>query len=309
MLNYCATVAEAPGPLPNLTVQQLEYLVAVSRADTWADAAASVGVTPSALSQGLAELERRVGVVIFERRGRRRVIAPSAHQVLAHAEAVVARTQDLARWAAGRRAGRSGQARVGMIDAAAVHHFPHVLRRFRQDRPDVDLRLSVAPSGPLVADLRRAALDLVVCVEPTGPIEGVTWTSLLAEPLRAYAPDDAAASANPSTWGPWVTFPIGSTTRTLIAAAVTRIGSRFDVVAESHQPDVLREMVGLGLGWTVLPVSQAESGERPMTPARVRPIAQRNLVLARRTDTVADPVVESLAAALVNSVGAGPAVR
>jgi hypothetical protein len=59
--------------LPNLSVQQLDYLVAVHDAPTWADAAAAVGVTPSALSQGLSELERRLGVALFARDGRRRV--------------------------------------------------------------------------------------------------------------------------------------------------------------------------------------------------------------------------------------------
>jgi DNA-binding transcriptional LysR family regulator len=49
------------GHLPNISVQQLEYLAAVHEAPTWHDAAAAVGMTPSALSQGLAELERRLG--------------------------------------------------------------------------------------------------------------------------------------------------------------------------------------------------------------------------------------------------------
>lgn len=288
-----------PAPIPNLTIQQLEYLVAVSRADTWADAAASLGVSPSALSQGLAELERRIGVKVFERHGRRRVIAPAAQEVLAYAEAVVARTRDLARWADHRRAGRLGQVRVGMIDAAAVHHFPDVLGRFRRARPDIDLRLSVAPSGALMTELRRAGLDLVVCVEPRSSIEDVAWTPLLAEPLKVYAPNVADASRPPRDWGPWVTFPQGSTTRGVIAEAVTQAGAPFEVVAESHQPDVLREMVGMGLGWTVLPVAQAESGAHPLTPARVKPLAQRYLVLARRTDTVVDPAVSALGEALL----------
>ena len=67
------------GPaLPDLTIRQLEYLVAVAEAPTWAEAADVVGVSPSALSQGLAELERRVGVELFDRVGRRRVLRPEA---------------------------------------------------------------------------------------------------------------------------------------------------------------------------------------------------------------------------------------
>src|ERR1700690_3744497 len=97
--------------MPNLTVQQLDYLVAVSDAPTWADAAGRLGVTPSALSQGIAELERRVGIQLFERDGRRRVLAAGAAPVLEHARDVLARTRDLADWSARTRAGLCGDLR------------------------------------------------------------------------------------------------------------------------------------------------------------------------------------------------------
>ncbi|HAS08986.1 MAG TPA: hypothetical protein DCS55_00450, partial [Acidimicrobiaceae bacterium] len=106
-----------------VTTQQLEYLVAIDRHDTWGEAAASVGVSPSALSQGIAELERRLGIALFERDGRRRVPARDHEPVLRYAEATVAATRDLARWLASRRTGTSGVVRLGMIDAAATHHF------------------------------------------------------------------------------------------------------------------------------------------------------------------------------------------
>ena len=40
--------------LPDISITQLEYLVAVQEAETWAEAAANLGVSQSALSQGLA---------------------------------------------------------------------------------------------------------------------------------------------------------------------------------------------------------------------------------------------------------------
>ena len=45
--------------VPTLSTAQLSYLVAITRHRTWAEAATSLSVTPSALSQGIAELERR----------------------------------------------------------------------------------------------------------------------------------------------------------------------------------------------------------------------------------------------------------
>lgn len=280
--------------LPDITVQQLEYLDAVADHATWAEAATSLGVSPSALSQGLAELERRIGVALFSRDGRRRVPTVDHAPVLDHARRVLGQTRDLVQWADGRRAGRTGQLRVGMIDSAAVDRFPDVLRRYRTERPEVAFLLTVAPSEALLGRLARAELDLVVCVEPGEPVPFVHTEPIAEEPLFLYAPDGRRTS-RPGSWGPWVTFPEGSHTRTVIAAAVRAEGAPFDVVADSHQPEVLREMVHLGLGWTALPAAQAEAGPRPLVPARRAALVTRRLVLARREGALGPVPADDLA--------------
>jgi DNA-binding transcriptional LysR family regulator len=280
--------------LPNLSVQQLDYLVAVHEAPTWADAAAAVGVTPSALSQGLAELERRLGVALFTKDGRRRVPTEAAGVVLEHAHAVLARTQDLARWAQRRRAGATGTVRVGMIDAAATIHCAAALAAFRAERPDVALHLQVSPSGELLRDLAAGRLDIVVCVRPAALPGGLTTHELLDEELAVYAPVDGA----PRAWGPWVTYPVGSETRALVVDALRRAGRRVTIVAESHQPDVLAQMVALGIGWSVLPVAQVERSGVSLRRVGRESFAHRTLVLARRAEGPADPTIDALAAAL-----------
>jgi len=278
-------------------VQQLEYLVAVHAADTWAQAASVVGVSPSALSQGLAELERRLGVVLFERQGRRQVPTPEAAVVLDHARRVVAQTEDLVRWAAANRSGRTGALRLGMIDAAAVDRYPDVLRDFRRERPELELHLVVAPSGELVDLLRRGQLDLAVCVAPPEPVPDLDATHLVEEDLCVYAPA-AGRIGPPATWGPWVSFPAGSHTRAVIEAAVRELGASFEVVAESHQPEVLREMVRLGLGWTVLPSGQGERVPDPLRRARRRPVARRPIAALRRHGAPPHPAADALVSRL-----------
>lgn len=283
--------------LPQVTVQQLDYLAAVADAPTWAEAAARLGVTPSALSQGLAELERRLGIELFERVGRRRIIAEQSAPVLTYARNVLAQTSDLARWVERARSGSSGTLRVGMIDAAAIGHYPHVLRSFRIDRPDVDLTLRVAASADLLRSLEAGELDVAIVVGPEVRPADIDWVEVLEEPLAVYAPP-GVESDDPSTWGPWVSFNATSHTRQLIAAAVLDAGAPFDVVAESNQPDVLREMVRLGMGWTVLPVIQAESEPAPLVRARSAPLLTRRLVAARRAGSVAHPLADALVAQL-----------
>ncbi len=266
--------------------------MAVADAPTWKVAADRVGVSASALSQGLAELERRIGVRLFEAQGRRRALRTSSRPVLDHARLVVTATTDLVDWAGRIESAATGRVRLGMIDVAAVTHFPDVLRTFRTERDNVDLTLSVAPSRTLLADLERGVLDLAVCVEPPTPIVGLDSVPLLSEPLLVYGPPDVEIGP-PSTWGPWVLFPADSHTRHAVATSLAAMGATVDVAAESHQPDVLREMVLLGLGWTVLPRSQGELGPVELTIGEQ--VVERRLVLARRRDAITDPAVEELA--------------
>ena len=264
--------------------------MAVSVAPTWADAAASLGVTPSALSQGLAELERRVGVPLFDRDGRRRPLRASATPVLEHARQVVALTGDLTSWADRMRGSSLGSIRLGLIDVAAVEHFDSVINSFRMERPEVALSISVAPSAALIADLRRGALDLIVCVEPSEHPPGVTVTRVLSEPIVVIAPSGTEIGS-PETWGPWVLFPDGSHTRASTMEALRALGADRTVVADSHQPSVVRAMVRLGMGWGAL--SRSPGGDAHGLVEGPE-LFRRHLALMRRDHSPLDPAAVAL---------------
>ena len=180
-----------------------------------------------------------------------------------------------------------------MIDAAAVGHYPGVIAGFRERHPTVEFRLQVAPSGPLLDELESGRLDLVLCVEPATPRRGIRTERIMGEELAIITRGESVPR-DPSRWGPWVLFAAGSHTRSVIEQALISLGAPLNVVTESNQPEVLRAMVALGEGWTVLPKVQAGDGLRVG-----RVIAERNLVLARRDGAAVDPVAEMFADAVL----------
>jgi len=282
--------------LPDISITQLRYLVAVQENATWASAAKALGVSQSALSQGLAELQRRLGIELFTWNGRRRMPAPSTDEITEHARRILALTSDLSGWSDRIRAGSAGKLRVGMIDAAAVDHFGETLRSFREDRPQLDLHVTVGPSSQLLEGLTSGDLDLSICVAPQDP--NFSSVELLEEDLYVYAPPGARPSG-PEEWGPWVTFPTGSLTRDLIGKALRSARSTFSVVAESNQPEVLSEMVLIGMGWTVLPRIQAERPPASLTPVQKTPLLKRALVAATRDSNLVNPAASELVSALL----------
>ncbi len=290
-------------PLLNLTTHQLQYLVEVSRAETLSQAAARLQISQSALSQGLSELERRLSLTLFERQGRNRVLTEVGREVVTHCERILAATRDLTIWADATSAGRLGRIQLGLIDIAAVNYFPNALIDFRAARPGIELHLSVAPSAALTRLLVAGQLDAAVIVEPALPdreelLRDLSFEPLLTEELAIYAPRPNQADTAPlgpaSTWGPWVTFPPESHTRRHIARALRAAGAEFQVEAESNQPEVLRQLVILGMGWTVLPVVQAEAEPSPLVRARHSPLLTRQLVIARRVGADPDPATTEL---------------
>ena len=285
--------------LAGISTSHLEYLQAALSHATWRDAAATVGVTPSALSQGIAELERRLGITLFDRQGRRRVPTPEAHHVNRFATRMLAELRELSRWAEEVRGGAVGELAIGMIDTAAIHHFGDTLVGFRRDHPDLTVRLFVQPSNRLLELLRGGEVDAIVAVDPPED-DRLVLEPLIEEPLYAYAPPGTAAGRS-DRWGPWVGFPSDSRTRALIARNLRRRRVSYDVVAESSQPAVLREMVHLGMGWCVLPQTDAETEPHALERAVDEPIAARVLTLVRRRDRSPSPALDALLTALQNA--------
>jgi len=278
---------------------QLDYLVVAMRLGSWSLAAEELNVSVSAFAQGMRELERRLGVVLFDKEGRTRVPTAAAHSAAQHAEQILAAYESLDRWAHQQREGDAGVVRAGMIDTAAIHHFGDALVRFQLTHPGLRVRLSVRPSAQLIEELRRGEHDVIVAVRPPDTT-GLEVRPLVDEPVFIYGPPDRPPGAPQREWGPWITFPPDSLTRSLIARELQSRGIPFDVLAESSQPSVIREMVRLGMGWTVLPAVDAEGEPHALVRASKEPISVRALTLMRVSGRSATPALERFIAMLLS---------
>ncbi len=283
---------------PNLHLQQLAYLREVERRGGISAAAEALHVSQPALSQALAMLGRRLNATLFERAGRRRRLTIAGREVLRFAEETLAAAAALQRSLATLHDGEGGTLAAGMIDAASLYVLPEVVRRYRTAHPDVDLRLYIDTSGALIRRLVDFDLDIAFVV---GPVEeaGLISTEVVREPLYIYAPPgDVGEPADAR----WVLYPEGRRTRRIIDDAFARRGIRPSVTLESDNPAVLRQMVAMGLGWSVLPPAIAEVNTSPPTIRRVELLTERPLHAARRRESRPDPRAEAfLALALDNT--------
>lgn len=279
------------GPAPfSFHVHQLACLREVERSGTFTEAARRLHVSQPALSQSLAELERRAGVALFEPAGRLRVLTAAGREVARFAAEVLGRAEELHAWLAEYGEGGSGPLSVGMIDAASLYALPDAIRGFRRSHPGVELRLVVDTSTVLIERLRRFELDLAFIVGPAP--DDLDGREVARETLHIYAPPGAPGTA---AGAEWVLYPRGSQTRAIIDKGFGRMGLAPRVTLESGNPEVLRQMVALGLGWSVLPAAVAE-----VTPAMARSrreaVCERVLLGVRRAGAPPDPRAEAFLA-------------
>ena len=273
----------------NVHLYQLSYLREAVRRGSLSGAAEALHVSQPALSQALAELERRLGIALFERQGRGRRPTAAGREALRFAEEALQLAEGLERRLDGYRAGEGGTLSVGMIDAAGLYVLPDVVRRFRTAHPAVDLKLAVSTSGDLLTRLRAFALDLAFVVGPVHDAD-LTAVEVLREPLYLYTPAD---EAEPPAAVRWVLYPEGSRTRGIIDEAFAARGIRPLVALESGNPQVLRQMVAMGLGQSVLPPAIAEAVPEAAGLHRGPLLAERALCVVRRRGSPPDPRVEA----------------
>jgi DNA-binding transcriptional LysR family regulator len=282
-------------PLGGVTLRQLTYLRAAARATSFTAAAAELGMSQPALSQALGELERRVGVALFEPTGRQRRLTGDGAEVAAFAERVLAEAGELRERLAALAGGEAGSLRVGMIDAASLYVLPGAIRRYRSAHPDVELELRVDTSSSLMAQLRAFELDVVFAVGPADA--DFVGIEVLREPLHLYAPPGTVDPSRPPADVEWALYEGGSRTRGLIDEGLARLAIRPRVSLESGNPQVLRQVVELGLGWSVLPPGVAEDARAiEVAGAAVRgpQVAERALVAMRRSGAPPHPRVAAL---------------
>lgn len=279
----------------NLHLHHLAYLREVERSGTFTAAARRLHISQSALSQALAEFERRLGVPLFEQDGRRRALTEAGREAARFASEVLGRATELRAWVDALRVGGSGSLVIGMIDAASLYVLPSAVAAFRSARPGVELRVVVDTTEALLDRLQRFEVDLAFVVGPVGA--GFETVEVAREPLRLYGPPGEAA---PGPDSEWLLYPAGSHTRAVIDAALAARRILTRVTLESSNPQVLRQLVALGFGWSVLPEQIAEDGQPPLLPVG-EVLGERTLLGVRRPSAPPDARAEAFLALAVTA--------
>ncbi|MCM7218172.1 LysR family transcriptional regulator [Enterobacter hormaechei] len=247
----------------NYSLRQLRVFVTVAQARSFSRAGEMIGLSQSAVSHSVKELETQTGVKLLDRTTREVVLTEAGQQL-------------------------SGTVRVAASQTISAHLIPQCIAESNHRYPDIDFVLHDRPQQWVLESIRQGDVDFGIVIDP-GAVSDLECEVVLSEPFLLLCRDDDPLALLPQVaWqalqgANLVLQDYASGSRPLIDAALTAQGVKATIVQEIGHPATLFPMVEAGIGISVLPALALPlpQGSR-LTVKRFVPCVERQLMLVRR---------------------------
>ncbi len=298
-------------PGPELDVGRLLLLREVALRGTIASAARSVGLTPSAVSQQLAVLEREAGATLLDRSPRGVALTGAGHALASRAASIVD-VLSAARADLDRIAGAvTGPIRVAAVASSAATLVSDCVVALRETLPGVDISVVVAEPAGALRMLLADDVDIAVVDEydyvPLALPEFLRAHELCAEELVVVAAPGrlrrrGAVSLASLATAQWVMPPDDAACGLAVRSACRAAGFEPCVRWETDDMLLLVRAVAAGHGVSVLPrlAVASDIADVDVRPLR-RPALGRRIRAVTRSSASARPVVASVLDALADA--------
>lgn len=172
-----------------MTLQQLEYIVALDEERHFQRAAERCHVTQPTLSMQVQKLEDTLGLLIFDRKAHPLQPTPVGVEVIQRARRVLAEARELQASVRALSSWQVGEYRLGIIPTLASSLLPRFLGKFLETHPGLRLTVEELQTSALVERLKANQLDAALLAGPLGEGE-LTEVPLLYEPFWVFAAFD-----------------------------------------------------------------------------------------------------------------------
>ena len=149
-----------------MTIQQMEYLVALDKHRQFVKAADACGVTQSTLSMMVKKLEEELDTIIFDRDTQ--PIRPTAigEKIISQAKVILFHTEQLKEITTSERVQASGDVHLAIIPTVATDVIPLIIKNIRKDNPDIHLYAYEMMTCDILEKLAKAELDIAIMATP-----------------------------------------------------------------------------------------------------------------------------------------------
>jgi DNA-binding transcriptional LysR family regulator len=245
-----------------MELRHLRYFVVVAEELHFRRAAERLHMSQPPLSQQIRRLEEEVGATLLLRNQRRVELTAAGAAFLERAREILVAVEDAARQARRVQRGEVGRLAVGFVGSAMYSFVPELLRAFRDQSPDIALRLLELGTTEQLRQLEDGRLDAGFLRAPRAR-PGVTIETVLEEPVVVALPDVHPLAGRPLLrLGDLEGEPLVLLTparspglRDALAGAIERLGGEERIVQEVAEIQTVVGLVAAGVGISLVPES------------------------------------------------------
>ena len=270
-------------PSSSPTLRQFRYLLALEETKHFRQAAEACDISQPSLSVQIQNLEETLGTQLVERNRGGVVLTPVGREVAARARGIVDGVQEVIDLAAGSRHDLIGTIRLGAKPTGlGPYLLPHVVARLHKAHPDLKLYVREGTPRVLEQELGSGVHDVILAQLPLSSADLVA-ARLFREPLYLVMAQDHPLAQKDSV--------VTSDLKGLQILSLSQRYYLFDHIDnlcrefgasmvqdyEGTSLDALRQMVGMGMGVTLLPALYVRSEIGSRSEVVVRRIENRSI--------------------------------
>jgi DNA-binding transcriptional LysR family regulator len=254
--------------MKNATFRQLRVFSEVARHLSFAKTAESLHLSAPAVTMQVKELEKHVGLPLFERTGRQVALTTAGEYMLVYARRMLSTLKDAEDAAARLKRLEVGLLTIGMV-STAKYFLPGLLAEFRREHAGIDIRLAVGNREQLVKMLQGNEVDIAIMGRP--PKELATRSEpFAAHPHVFVAPVDHAlvqlghCDARELTRYGFIVRERGSGTRAAMEKFFEKTNVQPQLTMEMASNETIKQavMAGMGLSFLSLHTLRLELGNQ-----------------------------------------------
>lgn len=248
-----------------MTLQQLEYVVALDICRHFVTAAEKCFVTQPTLTMQVKKLEDELGIKIFNRCHKPLRPTPAGEKIISHAYRVLREVNQMKEYVNNRKGILEGEFRLGVIPSLAPYLLPRFLPAFMEAHPQTRLKIFEMQTHDITTALREDSLDLGLLVTPLEQRD-ILETPLFEEPFLLYLPRKHPLSVQETVHphelqlSQMLVLTEGHCFRNQILniCGEQQNGRGQNFFYESGSIETLKRMVDQGMGYTLIPWLSAD---------------------------------------------------
>ena len=160
-----------------MELRTLRYFLAVAREENMTEAANVLHVTQPTLSRQIADLERELGVTLFDRTNRSCVLTGEGMRLRQRAEEILSLVEQTESELADTEGALTGNIRIGAGETQAMRHILDAFAQIHRENPGVSIELYTGNADSVEERLERGLLDFGLLIEPVN-LEKYEWLEM-----------------------------------------------------------------------------------------------------------------------------------